>query len=375
MNTWPKKTGATKKLRWALPAVVTTLAISSGLLPTTFAATNTNTTVAPTPKMLLGQVLSSKVLPLSGTLQLNSHLGLSSLISSLGGGQSQSSSALSLLSGSHSIRVWENGPKLFRGAISSPLAETDIIRNNSSLWLWNSKSFTATHINLASKASSSMSSSKDNKTMMPTSVLATKLLSHLSSTATVKVLGPTQIAGQNAYVLSVSPNAPSSLISSIQVGIDQANGMVLKVSVLAKGAATPAFSIGFSSISFNTPSASSFSFVPPQHSKVKQVTANPSQKIPPKKNYSGPMAKSHLGLQVFNKGFGTTVASLPIASLPPQSMKMIQMLSTHGQLVTGTFGTGRLVTTSLINILTTHGYIFVGPVNAASLETAAASKF
>lgn len=373
MNIWPKKVATIKALRWTLPATIATLAIGSGILPMTFTATNTTTTVAPNPQMLLNQALSSKVPSLSGTLQINSHLGISSLVSSLGNGQSHSSSSLSLLSGSHSIGVWQNGSKQFRAAIYSPLSETDIIRNQSSLWLWNSKSFTATHINLSNKAASSYSH-KGNKAMMPTSALANKLLTHLSSTATIKVLGPAKIAGQNAYTLSVSPNSSSSLISSIQLGIDQSNGMVLRVAILPKGTTSPAFSIGFSNISFTRPSASVFSFTPPKNSKVKQL----SFKASPRNSSKGPLGhigKNHLGLQILNKGFGTKVIALPLTSLSPKTDKMLNVLGSHGQTITGSFGTGKVITTSLVNMLITHQYIFIGPVNTASLETAAASKF
>ncbi len=375
MNIWPKKISTKRTLRWTFPAAIATLAIGSATLPTTFAATNTNNSIPPTPKMLLNQALSSKVPPLSGTLQLNSHLGISSLLSSFGNGQNSSNSTLSLLSGSHNIGIWENGPKQFRIAIYSPLSEVDIIRNHSSLWLWNSKSLTATHASLANKTALGHSH-KNNKSMMPTTALTNKLLTHLGSSATTKVLGPTQIAGQNAYTLSVSPNSSSSLISSIQVGIDQSNGMVLKVAVIPKGATAPAFSLGFSSISFASPSNSIFSFTPPKNSNLKELASKPlAQKASSNKTHFRSISKNPLGLQILNKGFGTKVAALPVASLPAKDLKMLNMIASHGQTVTGSFGTGKVITTSLINMLITPKYIFIGPVNTTTLETSAASKF
>ena len=47
--------------------------------------------------------------------------------------------------------------------------------------------------------------------------------------------------------------------------------MPLRVQVFARGATSPAFQLGFTSISFGMPAASNFTFTPPPGAKVKTV--------------------------------------------------------------------------------------------------------
>ena len=54
-------------------------------------------------------------------------------------------SPLSFLSGSHTFRVWYDGPTRVRIAIPVTLGETDIRRDGRDVWLWDSKTNRATH--------------------------------------------------------------------------------------------------------------------------------------------------------------------------------------------------------------------------------------
>src|SRR5262249_59660614 len=93
---------------------------------------------------LLAKVRTAQVPPLSGTLTLTSNLGLPSL-SSVGalGGSAAGTSLADLLSGSHSAKVWFDGPQHVRVATSAPMQETNIIRNGSDVWRYDSTTLTA----------------------------------------------------------------------------------------------------------------------------------------------------------------------------------------------------------------------------------------
>src|SRR5262249_40522305 len=82
------------------------------------------------------------------------------------------------------------------------------------------------------------------------------------------------VAGQPAYELSLAPKNSSSLIGQITIAVDANNSMPLQVQVFARGASSPAFQLGFTSISFGMPAASNFAFTPPPGAKVRTVKAN-----------------------------------------------------------------------------------------------------
>ena len=58
----------------------------------------------------------------------------------------------SLLTGSHTIKVWFADPAHFRLAVSQSMSESDVIRNGSSAWLWDSTDNTVTHAVLPASA-------------------------------------------------------------------------------------------------------------------------------------------------------------------------------------------------------------------------------
>ena len=57
-----------------------------------------------------------------------------------------------LLTGSHTIRVWYADPQHFRVAVPQSMSESDLIRNGSNAWLWESTDNTVTHLAVPTQA-------------------------------------------------------------------------------------------------------------------------------------------------------------------------------------------------------------------------------
>lgn len=207
--------------------------------------------------------------PMTATVQETANLGLPSLP-----GSDNPMSAMSLLSGTHTFKVWYGGPTRFRVAMPVPLGETDLRRAGRDVWLWNSKTSRATHYVLPAAAA--------NRPQVPAHIpavpapqqLAKQILAAVGQTTTVKLRQNVTVAGQPAYQLSLAPKNSSSLIGQITIAVDADNSMPLQVQVFARGASSPAFQLGFTSISFGMPAASNFAFTPPPGAKVRTVKAN-----------------------------------------------------------------------------------------------------
>ena len=92
---------------------------------------------------------------------------------------------------------------------------------------------------------------------------AEKALAAIDPTTAVVVDRTARVAGRAAYQLQLSPKDSRSLIGSVQIAIDAATSVPLRVQIFAAGASSPAFQVGFTSVSFNVPNSSIFEFVPP----------------------------------------------------------------------------------------------------------------
>jgi outer membrane lipoprotein-sorting protein len=98
-----------------------------------------------------------------------------------------------------------------------------------------------------------------------------RLLAAIGQTTRVTVAGTTDVAGQPAYQLAIAPKSPQSLIGRIVVAVDASSYLPLSLQVFARGSSSPAFSIGFTSITLGRPAMSNFTFTPPPGAHVKTV--------------------------------------------------------------------------------------------------------
>jgi outer membrane lipoprotein-sorting protein len=265
-----------RRARWAVPAgaVVAVAAVVAG---TTVAGAQAAPSLpGRSAAQLIADVQQSPGPgPFSGTIQLIANLGLPALP-----GAGDSSSALSLLSGSHSASIWYADPQHVRIAEPVQLGESDLRRDGQQVWLWNSRDQTATHLVLPARQRLAprvpATTPRPGGTMPTPQQVARQILAAVGPTTTVSVQRNVEVAGQAAYQISLAPKASGSLIGRVAIAIDAAKSFPLRVQVFARGSASPAFQLGFTALSFGRPAASNFSFTPPAGAKVKTI------KLPPR---------------------------------------------------------------------------------------------
>jgi hypothetical protein len=95
------------------------------------------------------------------------------------------------------------------------------------------------------------------------------------------------VAGQPAYQLSLAPKTTKSLVGQIRIAIAAHGSYALRLQVFARGATSPAFSLGYTSLTLGRPAASNFSFTPPAGAKVKTVHVPTAAWAPPSGHWSG----------------------------------------------------------------------------------------
>jgi outer membrane lipoprotein-sorting protein len=368
-------------MHWAAPFVVAAVIGLVALAPTLSAGAATPSLAPLTPQQLLVQVRQANVKALSGSIRLTANLGIPSLGSLAGAaGHDAGFNPLGLLSGSHDARVWIDGPDRQRIAMASSLAETDVIHNGADVWTWVSNGSQVNHIHsTATKESGKPETASNVRTMQTPAEAAKQLLDQITPSTSVIVTTPTYVAGRAVYELVLKPNAPQSTVEHVGIAIDSATGLPLQVSLFAKGQSKPALQLGFTSISFSRPAASTFNFTPPPNS---HVTTNsnglPSGHVRADRQGQGQDQQDSTSAaparadqtKVVGQDWAQVVISTTNGGLPGQAGVLLKAASP----VSGAWGSGRLVGSPLINVLMLDdGRIVAGAVTPAALEAAVAS--
>ena len=266
-----------RRLRWTVPAgaVVVT---AGGVLAASLVATAQATPTLPprTPAQLLAAVAgrTGPPPPLTGTVVETASLGFPDLP-----GGSDPTSLQSLITGSHTIRVWFSDPQHIRLAIPGQLSETDVIRNGQDLWTWSSVHNTVTHMRLRPNTPDKAEPPMTQTPLTPQQA-AQEVLAAVGPTTAVSVASNVTVAGEAAYELVLAPKDSRSLIGQVRIAIDAHSNVPLRVRVFPRGSSAPALQIGFTSIAFTRPAAANFNFKPPAGAKVVQNSVLPEQAPP-----------------------------------------------------------------------------------------------
>jgi hypothetical protein len=355
--------------RWAVPTGA--LVITGGVMAGSLISVAQAAPALPsrTPAQLLAEVAQDQGPAFTGTVVETASLGLPSLP-----GNNDPTSITSLLTGSHTVRVWYASPQHYRLALPGSLSETDVVRDGGTAWLWQSTADSVAEITIPARSAPAPAAVP----ALTPQQAAQQLLAAVGPTTTVSVDSNVLVAGQAAYELVLAPKDSRSLIGQVRIAVDGSNGVPLRVQVFTRGAQTPAISVGFTAITFTAPAPAETTFTPPPGATITKL--NPDQAG------QGPQGQAP-AVSTVGSGW-LTVLELPSAALtsgtpaaPPSdnpssgdSGAALQALLASAKAVQGSWGSGHLLRTSLFSVLITDtGRAFVGAVQPSVLYAAAAS--
>jgi len=144
---------------------------------------------------------------------------------------------------------------------------------------------------------------------------------------------PSDVAGQAAYTVRVSPKHDGGLLGSAQLAWDAARGVPLSFAIYARGQDKPVIQLKVTDISYGKVPASDFAVSPPPGAKV--VTVN----VPAgKAKAAGKHARAHREVTgaaaVAKKVPFALTAPKTLVGLPRRSVSLIDMSGTPAALVT-----------------------------------------
>jgi hypothetical protein len=355
-------------LRWLVPAAAAVVVIGGGAAAGTIAASASPSLPARSAAQLLVDLQNAKVAGLSGTVVETADLGLPSL-SGLGSGGAD---LTKLVAGSNSARVWSAGEDKSRVALLGALGETDAIRNGSDVWLWKSADNSATHLTIPAGSAGKAPKALPADIPSTPQEAADAALAAIDPTTAVSTTGAASVAGRDAYELVLSPKDAGTLIGQVRLAVDAKTHIPLRVEVYAKGANNPAVRVAFQQISFTVPDAQQFAFNPPAGAKVTEEKPSDLQK-----QRAGAQAQKPAAAGDKPTVIGTGWTSVVVAQLPKDDAKNAEASQVQGLLtslpkVSGTWGSGHLLSGSLFSaLITDNGKVLIGAVAPAQLYEAA----
>jgi outer membrane lipoprotein-sorting protein len=169
-------------------------------------------------------------------------------------------SVADLFSDRTTMRVWWRGPEENRVDVLTAGGETGVHRDRDGTWTWNYEADEATRGNVAPLA---LPAPPD---LLPTT-LGRRLLSEAADEELSR-LGAQRIAGRDALGLRLVPSAPAASVARVDVWVDSATGLPLRVQVFGQDARTAALDTRFLDLDPRTPPASVVAFTPPADADV-----------------------------------------------------------------------------------------------------------
>ena len=253
---------------------VTALAVALGAGPTPPAK--------PLADALHDALSAPKVNGVSARIQFTNHLlEGANLASGSGGGEASQLSSSPLLSGA-SGRLWIGANGHARLELQSEKGDTQILYDGQNVSMYDAStntlyrytppagSGTATHPPPASGCPPTCSSTSDHK--VPTVAEIEEGIAKASKHADISGATPTDVAGQAAYTVRVSPSENGGLIGAAELSWDAATGAPLRAAIYSTTSAAPVVELAATEISYGPVEDSTIDFTPPASAKVEEVT-------------------------------------------------------------------------------------------------------
>lgn len=241
----------------------------------------------PPPKPLadaLHEALTApKVGGMSARIQFTNHLLEGANLASGGGGEASQLSSSPLISGA-SGRLWIGAEGHARLELQSEKGDSQILWDGKTAALYDASTNTLYRYVPVEQAEPGPDGSGGASTDGPSSTTGTsphgtptvaeieESLSHATKHANISPATPTDVAGQAAYTVRVSPRENGGLIAGAELSWDAVHGVPLRAALYSTTSSSPTVELAATEVSYGPVAASTLDFTPPANAKVEEVT-------------------------------------------------------------------------------------------------------
>jgi outer membrane lipoprotein-sorting protein len=217
----------------------------------------------------------------SASIQLTDHLLEGASLASGGDSAGAAGQLLSspLLTGA-SGRMWIAKDGRVRLELQAEKGDTQILYDGHTVTIYDAASNTLYRYTVPAGKGDTSTDPTDTSTAhheVPTLAKIEEAISHLDH---VNVSGatPTDVAGQAAYTVRVTPKEPGSLIAAAELSFDAVHGVPLRAAIYSSNSpSSPTIELAATEISYGPVDSSAFAFTPPSGAKVEDLSTSTSQ--------------------------------------------------------------------------------------------------
>jgi hypothetical protein len=172
-------------------------------------------------------------------------------------------------------RVWVAGGRA-RLDIHSQLGTTEVAFDGHQVTLWDKKHHVAYVLPVADHASANADSAKQTHAV-PSIAAINRGIARIGKVAVVSGAIPSNVAGQKAYTVRLSPRHNGGMFGNFELAWDAARGVPLHFAIYPRGSSTAAIAITVTHIHYGPVAAGRLALTPPAGTKIVHVHM-PTQK-------------------------------------------------------------------------------------------------
>jgi outer membrane lipoprotein-sorting protein len=239
-----------------------------------------------------------------------------------------------LMSGA-SGRLWATNDGRGRLELQSDAGDVQVVWNDTDVTVYDASSNTV----YRAKLPADTKTSGDNSSIPSVSKISdflTKLGEHVSLSSAE----PSNVAGQEAYSVRISPKHDGGLLGAAEFAFDASRGVPLRLGIYAQGASTPVLELAATDISYGPVPASDVDVAPPAGAKSVDLGSLTRNGDAP-----GTSGQVHVsGLQAVQAAAPfTVVAPDTLVGLPRQDVRLVGSSDSKAAVVVYGHGLGAIV--------------------------------
>jgi outer membrane lipoprotein-sorting protein len=213
-------------------------------------------------------------------VQFTNHLLEGANLASGGGGEASQLSSSPLISGA-SGRLWVAADGHARLELQSEKGDTQILWDGKTAEMYDASTNTLYRYTPEHRLSTEATPDGDGGSgdagstdtgKVPTAAEIEERLAKAAEHADISGATPTDVAGQAAYTVRVSPRENGGLVAGAELSWDAVHGNPLRTAIYSTNSSNPVIELAATEISYGQPDRSALEFTPPTNAKVKDVT-------------------------------------------------------------------------------------------------------
>ncbi|HEV3071176.1 MAG TPA: hypothetical protein VGY76_07120 [Solirubrobacteraceae bacterium] len=229
----------------------------------------------PLPEAVHDALAAPAVQGVSARIKFTNHLVEGANLASSGGAAGQLASS-PLLTGA-SGRLWIAADGKARLELQSENGDSQLLYDGHTVSLYDASSNTLYRYTPEAGANEAPGAPDTNTNpathhAIPTVAEIQEAITKATPKATISNTTPTDVAGQPAYNVRISPAKNGGLIGGAELSWDAVHGVPLRAAIYSSTSAAPVIELAATEVSYGPVESSVFNFTPPANAKVEEVT-------------------------------------------------------------------------------------------------------